>query len=102
MAAMHKRLAFISFVLVALRCDAHAQFSDPRTYVNTPVGINQLELGYAYARSDTSIDTSIIVNDAKFNLNQGLIDYTRYFGFLHRLAWAEGRSSHCRPQRVDP
>jgi len=86
---MHNRLALLSFVLVALHCDAHAQFSDPRTYVNTPVGINQLELGYAYARSDTSIDTSIIVNDAEFNLNQGVIDYTRYFGFLHRLAWAE-------------
>jgi hypothetical protein len=26
---------------------------------------------------------------AKFNLNQGLIDYTRYFAFLHRMAWVE-------------
>ena len=86
---MHRRLAFLSFVLFALRCDTHAQFSDPRTYINIPVGINQLELGYAYAHSNTSIDTSVIVNDAKFNLNQGIIDYTRYFGFLHRLAWAE-------------
>jgi hypothetical protein len=86
---MHKRLALISFVLVALRCDAPAQFTEPRTYVNTPVGLNQLQLGYSYARSNTSIDTSVIVSGAKFNLNQGLIDYTRYFGFLHRLAWAE-------------
>jgi hypothetical protein len=53
------------------------------------VGINQLELGYAYVRSNTSIDTSFIVSGAKFNLNQGLIDYTRYFSFLHRTAWAE-------------
>jgi hypothetical protein len=53
------------------------------------VGINQLELGYAYVRANTSIDTSVVVSGAKFNLNQGLIDYTRYFAFLHRTAWVE-------------
>ncbi|MEO8597680.1 MAG: transporter [Candidatus Solibacter sp.] len=53
------------------------------------MGINQLELAYANARSNTSIDTSVIVSGAKFNLNQGLIDYTRYFAFLHRMAWVE-------------
>jgi hypothetical protein len=53
------------------------------------VGINQLELAYAYVRSNTSIDTSFIVSGAKFNLNQGLIDYTRYFALLHRMAWVE-------------
>jgi hypothetical protein len=53
------------------------------------VGINQLELAYAYVRSNTSIDTSFIVSGAKFNLNQGLIDYARYFALLHRMAWVE-------------
>jgi hypothetical protein len=53
------------------------------------VGINQLELAYAYVRSNTSIDTSFIVSGAKFNLNQGLIDYTHYFALLHRMAWVE-------------
>jgi hypothetical protein len=86
---MHKRLALLSVALVVIRCEVYAQFSDPRTYVNSPVGINQLELGYAYAHSNASIDTSIVVAGANFNLNQGIIDYTRYFGFLHRLAWAE-------------
>jgi hypothetical protein len=86
---MHKRLAVLSFALVALRCDVYAQFSDPRTYLDTPVGLNQLKLSYAHAHSNTSIDTSVIVAGAKFNLNQGIVDYTRYFGFLHRLAWAE-------------
>jgi len=50
------------------------------------VGINQLELAYAYVRCNTSIDPSIIVSGAKFNLSQGRIDYTRYFTFLHRTA----------------
>src|SRR5205814_1074721 len=29
------------------------------------------------------------VAGAKFNLNQGTIDYTRFFGFVHRMAWVE-------------
>jgi len=85
---MDKRLLILGAALAA-HTHACAQFTDPRNYQNTPVGINQLELAYAYVRSNTSIDTSFIVSGAKFNLNQGLIDYTRYFSFLHRTAWAE-------------
>src|SRR5579871_671272 len=85
---MNKRL-FILGVAIAAHTHACAQFTDPRNYQNSPVGINQLELAYAYVRSNTSIDTSFIVAGAKFDLNQGLIDYTRYFSFLHRTAWAE-------------
>ncbi|WP_052201136.1 transporter [Terriglobus sp. TAA 43] len=66
-----------------------AQFSDPRTYTNSPVDLNQIELMYAYVRSDASIDPSIIVGNAKFNLNQGVIAYTRYFGVRHRLTWIQ-------------
>jgi hypothetical protein len=86
---MDKRPLIICLALAVLHTHACAQFTDPRTYQNTPVGINQLELAYAYVRSNTSIDTSFIVSGAKFNLNQGLIDYTRYFAFLHRMAWVE-------------
>jgi len=89
--AMSNRLLFACVALAVLRCpdQACAQFTDPRTYENTPVGINQLELSYAYAHSNSSIDTSLIVTGAKFDLNQGTINYTRYFGFLNRLMWAE-------------
>jgi len=88
---MNKRVLFICLALAVLRVprQACAQFTDPRTYENTPAGMNQLELSYAYAHSDASIDTSLIITGAKFNLNQGTITYTRYFGFLHRLMWVE-------------
>ena len=88
---MCKRLVAVCFTLVACAFPGPgtAQFTDPRTYLNTPVGLNQLETVYANAHSDASIDTSIIVTGARLNLNQGTIDYTRYFGFLHRLAWVE-------------
>jgi hypothetical protein len=79
---MDNRPVILCFALAVLHTHACAQFTDPRTYQNNPVGINQLELAYAYVRSNTSIDTAFIISGAKFNLNQGLIDYTRYFAFL--------------------
>lgn len=88
---MCKRLLFICFALSIFYnpYTVRAQFTDPRTYQNAPVGVNQLELGYAYDRSNSSIDTSIIVTGAKFNLNEGIVDYTRYFGFFQRTSWLE-------------
>jgi hypothetical protein len=46
-------------------------------------------VSYTYVRTDTSLDTSLIIIGAKLNVNQGIIGYTRYFGFLHRLMWVE-------------
>jgi hypothetical protein len=88
---MCKRLLFVCFALVFLCAPDHvyAQFTEPHTYDNTPAGTNQLELAYGYARANASIDTSLIVTGARFSLNQGTITYTRYFGFVHRLVWAE-------------
>ena len=89
---MRQRLLFVCFAMAVLRfpVQVFAQFTDPRTYDNSPVGINQLELSYAYAHANASIDTSLIVPGAKFDLNQGTIDYTRYFGFVRRLMWVKG------------
>lgn len=91
MHGMNKRLLFGFLALAVLHAphQASAQFTDAHTYDNTPVGINQLELSYAYAHSDSSIDTSLVITGAKLNLNQGAITYTRYFGALHRLMWAQ-------------
>jgi len=88
---MSKRLCLACFALAVLQIpdQACAQFTDPHAYDNTPTGMNQLELGYVYVHANAAIDTSLIVTGAKFNLNQGTIDYTRYFGLLHRLMWVE-------------
>ena len=86
---MTKPLLCACFALAMLSLQARAQFTDPRTYNNSPIGINQLELSYAHVHSNASIDTSLIITGAKIDLNQGIIDYTRYFGLLHRLTWVE-------------
>src|SRR6201986_4631811 len=81
-AAVNKRLRFVCCALAILRIpdQVNAQFAEANRYDNSPVGVNQLELAYAYTHSNASIDTSLIVGGAKFNLNQGAITYTRYFG----------------------
>ncbi|HEX8815865.1 MAG TPA: transporter [Terriglobales bacterium] len=68
---------------------AQAQFTDPHTYDNAPVGTNVLELGYDYARADASLDTFFVIAGARLDLNQGIVDYTRYFGLFHRLIWVK-------------
>jgi hypothetical protein len=65
------------------------QFTDPRTYDNSPVGISQLTLGYGFAHANASIDSSLLVQGAKLNLNVGILDYTRQVNFFHRFAWVE-------------
>jgi len=88
---MNKRLIF-AFLAVALLHgpdQTYAQFTEPRTYDNTPIGMNQIEIGYSYVHANASIDTSLIVTGAQLNLHQATIDYTRYFGWLHRLMWVE-------------
>ena len=87
---MCKRLLFVCFTLVVLRTpdQAYAHFTDPHIYDNTPIGTDQLELAYAFAHANASIDSSLIVAGARFNLNQGTITYTRFFAFVHRLVWA--------------
>jgi len=88
---MKKSLLVASLVLAVLQFpdSAFAQFTDAHAYDNTPVATNQIELSYAYAHANASIDTSLIITGARFDLDQGTIDYTRYFGFLRRLAWLE-------------
>jgi hypothetical protein len=87
--AMYRRLLFVGLVLAVL-CSpdqARAQFTDPRAYDNTPVGVSQLELAYAYAHANASIDIALIIAGAEFDLNQGTVEYIRYFSFFHHTAW---------------
>jgi hypothetical protein len=80
---------FAALVVFCAPDSLDAQFTDPRTYVNSPVGASQLELDYAYLRADASVDTSLVLVDSKLKLNVGAVAYTRDFSFLRHLAWAK-------------
>jgi len=86
---VRKRLFVACFALACLPPHVCAQFTEAHNYDNTPVGVNQIELTYAYVRANASIDPSLIVAGARFNLNEGNISYTRYFGLAHHLVWVE-------------
>jgi hypothetical protein len=88
---MRKGVLFVCLTLAVLPLPdrVYAQFTEAHNYDNTPTGLNQIELAYAHTHANTSIDTSLVVTGAKFNVNQGSISYTHYFGFVHRLVWAE-------------
>ena len=87
---MNKRLfTCLAVAVLHLPGQAWAQFTDARSYDNTPVGTNQVEVAYAYVHANASLDTALIITGAKLNLNQGMISYARYFGLFHRTMWVE-------------
>ena len=85
---MHRRRlsAFVAITLVCVPGVVYGQFTDPRTYANTPAGVNQLELNYGHATADDSIDTSLVIAGAHLEINEAPVAYTRTFGIMHRLA----------------
>jgi hypothetical protein len=55
----------------------HAQALEPRSYVNTPVGINFLLLGYGYTEGEVGFEASSPIKDAKVHVHAGLLAYAR-------------------------
>jgi Putative MetA-pathway of phenol degradation len=66
----------------------YAQFTDPRTYTVSPVGLNEFETSYTRAHANGSLDTSLAIGGAHVDLNEGAVAYTHYSGLLGHLAWA--------------
>jgi len=56
---------------------AHAQNLEPRSYSNTPVGLNFLIAGYGYAEGKVAFDPSLPIADAQFRTNTGVVAYAR-------------------------
>jgi len=56
---------------------AHAGEIEPRAYINTPVGINFLLLGYAYSDGGLSTTASSPIKDAQLTINTGVLAYAR-------------------------
>ena len=55
------------FVLVFAGAAANAQDLEPRSYTNTPVGMNFLIAGYGYAEGKMAFDPSLPVADAQYH-----------------------------------
>ena len=55
----------------------HAQALEPRSYTNTPVGINFLLLGYGHTEGEVGFDASTQITDTKVRVDAGLLAYGR-------------------------
>src|SRR5579862_8665650 len=73
-----------------------AQFTDPRTYTVSPVGVNQLETDFGYARADASIDNSLVIGGAHLKLQQATVSYSHNFSLLGDLAWLKASAPLAR------
>jgi hypothetical protein len=57
-----------------------AQDLEPRSYTNTPVGMNFLLLGYFYSDGDVATDPSLPLKDGHVTVNGALTGYVRSLG----------------------
>jgi hypothetical protein len=55
----------------------HAQALEPRSYTNTPVGINFLLLGYGHTEGDVGFDESTAITDTRVRVDAGVLGYGR-------------------------
>jgi hypothetical protein len=64
-------------VLAAIGTDTHAQSIEPRSYSNTPVGMNFVIAGYAYTRGGLAFDSSLPVTDPNLTTSSAVLGYAR-------------------------
>src|SRR4249919_782470 len=65
---------------------ARAQDAEPRSYSNTPIGLNFLIAGAIYSQGKLAFDPDLSVADAKFHSSTGLLAYVRSFDFAGQSA----------------
>ena len=68
--------ALVALALLAA-APARAQELEPRAYVNTPIGMNFLVLGYAYTKGDVALDTSAPIEDGQIAVHNAFLAYVR-------------------------
>jgi hypothetical protein len=68
-------LGMVFSLIVLVAAGTHAQDLEPRSYSNTPVGLNFLIAGYAYAKGTVAFDPSSPITDAQFYSNTAVVAY---------------------------
>src|SRR6478735_3899503 len=79
-------MAFGIVTTVLMISSAKAQDAEPRSYSNTPVGLNFLIAGYFYSEGKMAFDPTLSIADAAFHSNTGLLAYVRSFAFAGQSA----------------
>jgi hypothetical protein len=69
--------AIAATMMMAAR--AKAQDAEPRSYSNTPIGLNFLIAGYVYTQGKLAFDPESAIADAPFHSHTGALAYIRSF-----------------------
>jgi hypothetical protein len=77
-------LVIVTMVLVLMAAQTQAGEIEPRSYVNTPVGINFLLAGYAYSQGGLSTAGSSPIRDAELTMHSGFLAFARSLNVFGR------------------
>jgi hypothetical protein len=72
-----RRIRFASSLLILVACGAHAEDLEPRSYANTPVGINFLLVGYSDLHGNVTANPSVPLQNAKLNIKTAVLAFAR-------------------------
>jgi len=81
-------IAISGFGILSYPAIVLAQELEPRTYSNTPVGMNFLLVGYQYSEGALLFDPALPVTDANAKVNMGLLAYVRTMDIAGKSAKA--------------
>jgi hypothetical protein len=65
---------------------AYGQDLEPRTYANTPVGLNFLIAGYAHTEGGVATDPALPIENTHIELHSGVLAYARAFDLYGKSA----------------
>ena len=86
-------LTLVGSLLVAAITPARAQTLDPRSFVNTPVGLNFVVGGYAYSWGNVAFDPAVPIENAEITTQGGILAAARamnYWGLSGKLSIGGG------------
>ena len=66
-----------TLVLLFAAVSASGQQLEPRSYTNTPVGLNFLLAGYGYTEGSIGFDPAVPIEDAQLRTNSAFVGYSR-------------------------
>ena len=66
-----------TLVLLFAAVSAFGQQLEPRSYTNTPVGLNFLLAGYGYTEGSIGFDPAVPIEDAQLRTNSAFVGYSR-------------------------
>jgi hypothetical protein len=71
------KIAVFMTALLAVNFSAMGQDLEPRTYANTPVGLNFLIAGYGYTGGGVATDPALPIENTEIEVHSGVLAYVR-------------------------